>query len=79
MSVSGSWVSLPIIINRCVLERGKGGGFSDEAPSTVNKTLSAALAQPVTVETTPVQPAPAPESSTEAASDTDVTAFLGNL
>jgi len=82
--VSKSYVSLPIVCNRMIIETGADDGFSDDAPVVnTNTNVKAALA-PTTTQTTPtVQTAQtpveeAPAAVTQAEVD-DINKLLGEI
>jgi hypothetical protein len=81
--VSKSYVSLPIVCNRIILETGADDGFSDDAPVVnTNTNVKAALAPtPAATQTTPTAPVTveeAPAAVTQAEVD-DINKLLGEI
>ncbi len=74
VAISSKCVSMPIQINRCVLEPGASAGFSDEAPVTaVKPTVAPAAGAAQVAEVQPMQPAQ------QAADMGDVEALLASI
>lgn len=75
-AISQSWISCPISITKCVLQRGAEEGFSDEAPVSTpvaNTNVEAALTQTTTVTTAPTPAAPVTQAPTAQESVTGAT------
>ena len=71
VAVSQAWISLPITINRAVIEPGAEAGFSDEVPVARHNALLAELAAPVAV---PVAEQAVEEPTEEPTEDTTLDA-----
>lgn len=81
LAISQSWISLPIYINRAVIEPGAEEGFSDETPTaSANNAVKAAVAPTeasTQVSTPPVNTQPAtPEANVTAE---EISALLGDM